>query len=284
MHSIKRDSNCLIVYKDEAERIIQEEMLQCFKGMHIWPSYILCDSLNGEGINLSQTEIHTLLSRNPDDRSVWVKNDTGEFVMAGSAVSAVRNDILLELYQTEVIKRLTALTSMLQFIGVKSYEVQVNEEINETDTRDNNFSVHGELNVAAPIASGDYKKTSHFSRNFIQKINGGFKFMQASYRPVAQINMSEIKRRLESDGLSGVHIFNTLLQAISDGERSWNSLEVEEMISSDINSSITHKLDTATQIAVKMYTLNISGEAARNSNYEWTKKIIQSLKIWISNR
>ena len=284
MHSIKRDSNCLIVYKDEAERIIQEEMLQCFKGMHIWPSYILCDSLNGEGINLSQTEIHTLLSRNPDDRSVWVKNDTGEFVMAGSAVSAVRNDILLELYQTEVIKRLTALTSMLQFIGVKSYEVQANEEINETDTRDNNFSVHGELNVAAPIASGDYKKTSHFSRNFIQKINGGFKFMQASYRPVAQINMSEIKRRLKSDGLSGVHIFNTLLQAISDGERSWNSLEVEEMISSDINSSITRKLDTATQIAVKMYALNISGEAAGNSNYEWTKKIIQSLKIWISNR
>ena len=108
--------------------------------------------------------------------------------------------------------------------------------------------------------------------------------MQASYRPVAQINMSEIKRRLESDGLSGVHIFNTLLQAISDGERSWNSLEVEEMILSDINSSITHKLDTATQIAVKMYALNISGEAARNSNYEWTKKIIQSLKIWISNR
>lgn len=284
MHSIKRDSNYLIVYKDEAERIIQEEMLQCFKGMHVWPSYILCDSLNGEGVNLNQTEIHTLLSRNPDDRSVWVKNDTGEFVMAGSAVSAVRNDILLELYQTEVIKRLTALTSMLQLIGVKSYEVQANEEINETATKDYDASVHGELNVEVPIASGDYKKTSHFSRNFMQKINGGFKFVQASHRPVEQINMSEIKRRLESDGLSDVHIFSTLLQSISDGERSWNSLEVEEMISSDINSSITHKLDTATQIAVKMYALNVSGEAARNSSHEWTKKVIQSLKIWISNR
>lgn len=284
MYSIKRDPNCLIVYKDEAERIIQEEMLQCFKGMHVWPSYILCDSLNGEGSNLSQTEIHTLLSRNPDDRSVWLKNDTGEFVMAGSAAAAVKNDILLELYQAEVIKRLTALTSMLQLIGVKSYEVQANEEINETDAKDYDASVHGALNVAVPIASGDYRRTSHSSRNFMQKINGGFKFMQASHRPVAQINMSEIKRRLDSDGLSDMHIFSTLLQSISDGEKSWNSLEVEEMISSDINSSITHKLDTATQIAVKMYALNVSGEAVKNSNLEWTKKVIQSLKIWISNR
>ena len=283
-NNVKRDRNCLVVYRDEPERIIQEEMLQCFNGMYIWPMYVNCDNPEVSSPELTREEIEGLLSRNPGDKSIWLRDDAGAFVMVNDGSQSSGNDPLADFYQSEVLKRLTSLTSMLQYIGVKSYEVHANEEVSNNDVGEESKAgaVSTGWRIIKTSASGSASTNNTWM--FAQKINRGFKFSQTAHRHVTQIDISDIRRRIERAGLGGTHILETLIQSVKDGEESWSGFEVEEMIAADVSTQATNKLDVAAQVSFKLAIFNGNANVENHANIEQSRRTIQSLMIKISNR
>lgn len=279
-----RDRNCLVVYRDTPERIIQEDMLHCFAEMYARPLYLIREAPEESCRELTKGEVRQVLMKNPRDMSVWLRDDAGVFVLVSEGPDAASKDFLMDFYQSEVLKRITALTSMLQCIGVKSYEVHANEEIADSGTCEDVKS--GSVKASGTIAGVGVaaNAAAQEARSFSQKINRGFKFLQSAHRDVDHINVAAIERQIADKGLVGVHILETLLQSIRDGESNWSSLEVEESLAADVCTSAMSKLDAAAQVSICFNVINGEGSAERRLNVETSKRTMQSLTIHVSNR
>lgn len=286
MHeSTIRDKNCLVVYRDTPERIIQEDMLHCFAEMYARPLYLIRDVPEESCCDLTKDEIRQVLMMNPKDRSIWLRDDSGVFILVSDESTDLSGkNFLADFYQSEILKRITALTTMLQYIGVKSYEVHANEEVADSGTHTESKSGSFKIDCGVTGVSADASVAAQKARAFSQKINRGFKFSQAAHRNASQIDIKSLSQRIAERGLAGIHVLETLLQSIRDGEDNWGALEVEESLAADICTSTTNKLDAAAQIAVKFAIRNGEGDAKRHLNMETSKRMMQSLEIHISNR
>jgi len=279
-----KDTDCVVVFRDTPERIIQEEILHCFDGMMIVPMFLVCDKPEESDVELSIEVRDEILRQNPPNRSVWLRDRTGHFVLAIDPDGEEGRDFLAGFYQSEVMKKITALTNALQWLGVRSYEVHASEEATSDSSKSmqGSFDLSGNGGVATVNAGGSASKSD--VSQLSQKINRAFKFSQAEHKKVEDIDLAAVKSQVAKAGVAGLHILDTLMYAIADGANSWDGLEVEESLTADICSKAESKMSMALKVSARMASKggDFSGEAGQESQI--SKRMLQSLTIAISNK
>lgn len=283
MNSTQRSDNCLVVYRDTPERIIQEDMLGCFSQLAIWPRYVICETPQESDPALELNVRDELIALNPPDRSVWLRDDSGKFIMVADIVSRGGKDLLADFYQSEILKKISAIVSVLQMLGVKSYQVQASEEV----TREDNEVREGSGDLTGKVGVADVHLTAKGSQankgSFEQKINRGFVFSQSRCKRVDEVDRREIDSAMLKMGLSGVHLLGTLLRAVEDGDEMWQGLSVEESIPADVCSRTSSKIEAAMQVALNMAGRNADISANYSGLMEKSVRMLQSLSVKVSN-
>lgn len=278
------DTDIVVVYADEVERLRFEEYRGIFKEWNCRPSVLV---LSGGSSDLSANDKSTLENMLPENRSVWMRipGSKGRNCLFKCVVRGPKGKgatLFDSLFNSELQERARKICKALQSLGVKGWSVEVSETNDETTTDNKRrkagakYSADPALKTKLGEAGGSIEVTNDKDSSFSQSLKQSFDFhlkeSPLSKKPFTPARVRTAQRTIRLLGLEGDSFIGQILSARID-ETPIRTGKYQLDFSFVETSNTIFKV--CSEIAVKIAQY---GSVSANAEYEDFKKKTQVLK------